>query len=42
MLLTFFIVIIFAGTMLTAAAKDATSMTIPNYVRLWLAGGRRR
>lgn len=39
MLLTFIIVLIFAGTMLTAAAKDATSMTIPNWISLAVIGG---
>jgi len=39
MLLTFIIVLIFAGTMLTAAAKDATSMTIPNWISLIVIAG---
>jgi len=39
MLLTFIIVMIFAGTMLTAAAKDATSMTIPNWISLAVIAG---
>ena len=39
MLLTFLIVMIFAGTMLTAAAKDATSMTIPNWISLAVIAG---
>jgi prepilin peptidase CpaA len=39
MLLTFIIVVIFAGTMLTAAAKDATSMTIPNWISLAVMAG---
>jgi len=39
MLLTFFIVMVFAGTMLTAAAKDATSMTIPNWISLAVIAG---
>jgi len=39
MLLTFIIVLIFAGTMLTAAAKDATSMTIPNWISLVVIAG---
>ncbi len=39
MLLTIFIVVIFAGTMLTAAAKDATSMTIPNWISLAVIAG---
>ena len=36
MLLTFIIVCMFAGTMLVAAYKDATTMTIPNWVSLVL------
>lgn len=39
MLYAFLIVMIFAGTMLTAAAKDATSMTIPNWISLAVIGG---
>jgi len=39
MFLTFLIVMIFAGTMLTAAAKDATSMTIPNWISLAVIAG---
>lgn len=39
MLYAFLIVMIFAGTMLTAAAKDATSMTIPNWISLAVIAG---
>lgn len=39
MIMTFIIVMIFAGTMLTAAAKDATSMTIPNWISLAVIAG---
>lgn len=39
MLMTLIIVLIFAGTMLTAAAKDATSMTIPNWISLAVIAG---
>jgi len=39
MLYAFLMVLIFAGTMLTAAAKDATSMTIPNWISLAVIAG---
>jgi len=39
MLLAFLIVVIFASTMLMAAFKDATTMTIPNWISLALIAG---
>lgn len=39
MILSFFIFAIFTLTMLTAAIKDASTMTIPNWVSLALLGG---
>lgn len=39
MFLTFCIVMIFASTMLMAAMKDATSMTIPNWISLAVIAG---
>jgi len=39
MFLTFIIVCIFVGTMLIAACKDATTMTIPNWISLVLIAG---
>lgn len=39
MILAFLVVIIFASTMLVASYKDATTMTIPNWVSLALIAG---
>ena len=39
MLLTFIIVMIFAAPMLLAAFKDATTMTIPNWISLAMIAG---
>ena len=39
MILAFIIVMIFASTMLVAAFKDATTMTIPNWISLALIAG---
>ena len=39
MILTFIIVVIFASTMFVAAFKDATTMTIPNWISLALIAG---
>jgi len=39
MLFAFVIVVIFASTMLMAAFKDATTMTIPNWISLALIAG---
>jgi len=39
MFLAFIIVMLFAATMLTTAYKDATTMTIPNWVSLVVLGG---
>lgn len=38
MLLSFFILMIFAATMLTAALRDASTMTIPNWVSIMVLG----
>lgn len=39
MILAFIIVVIFASAMFMAAFKDATTMTIPNWISLFLIGG---
>ncbi len=39
MILAFFIIMVFAAGMLTAAIRDASTMTIPNWASLLILGG---